>query len=131
MSHLSSALIAPCGMNCGLCIGYLRKRNPCAGCRGDDTHKPPHCVQCRIKHCEHLAGEYCYACDVFPCRRLKQLDERYRTKYHMSMLDNLNNIHEQGVEEFVKQEETRWACPKCGEMLCVHRAECLHCGEVW
>ena len=28
----------------------------------------------------------------FPCWRLKQLDRRYRTKYHMSMLENLAAI---------------------------------------
>lgn len=26
-------LIAPCGMNCGTCIAYLRDKNKCPGCR--------------------------------------------------------------------------------------------------
>jgi hypothetical protein len=30
-------MIAPCGMNCGLCIGHLREKKPCGGCfRKDD-----------------------------------------------------------------------------------------------
>jgi hypothetical protein len=27
-----TGLIAACGMNCGLCIGYLREKKPCSGC---------------------------------------------------------------------------------------------------
>ena len=30
----------------------------------------------------------------FPCRRLKELDKRYHTRYHMSIIDNLNYIKE-------------------------------------
>lgn len=26
------SLIAPCGMNCGTCIAYLRDKNKCPGC---------------------------------------------------------------------------------------------------
>ncbi len=30
---LNPVLIAPCGMNCGTCLGYLREKNKCVGCR--------------------------------------------------------------------------------------------------
>jgi hypothetical protein len=130
MSHLTPALIAPCGMNCGLCLAYLREKNRCPGCRGEDAGKPNLCVRCRITHCEHLVGEYCSGCATYPCRRLKQLDKRY-TKYRMSMLENLSRIQERGVEEFVSEQEIRWTCKNCGRILCVHRDRCLHCGEKW
>jgi hypothetical protein len=26
-------LVAPCGMNCGICRAYLREKNKCPGCR--------------------------------------------------------------------------------------------------
>ena len=33
-------LIAACGMNCGLCIGFLREKKPCGGCfKKDDEDK--------------------------------------------------------------------------------------------
>jgi hypothetical protein len=32
-------LVAPCGMNCGICIAYLREKNKCPSCRGDDINK--------------------------------------------------------------------------------------------
>ncbi len=30
------SLIAPCGMNCGICLAYLRTKNVCPGCRVND-----------------------------------------------------------------------------------------------
>ena len=88
-----TALIAPCGMNCRLCSAYVRERNTCPGCRGDDSAKPTYCVGCRIKNCEKMkpgkAG-FCFNCDSYPCDRLKHLDRRYRAKYGMSMLEIKN-----------------------------------------
>ena len=121
----------PCGMNCFICIGYLRSVNPCPGCTGGDTNKPKHCKLCRITRCSFLARgtrRYCFECEKFPCRRIKQLDQRYRTKYGMSMIENLLTIKDKGIRAFAKQEEIRWACPACGKTLCVHRDECLYCG---
>jgi hypothetical protein len=39
-------------MNCGICQAYLREKNNCPGCRGDDTNKPITRVRCKIKNCE-------------------------------------------------------------------------------
>lgn len=129
---ITAAMIAPCGMDCALCIGHLRERKPCAGCHGDDAHKPGHCVTCRIVHCEERAkvdSAFCYACGSFPCARMKQLDRRYRMKYGMSMLENLAFIESQGLEAFVENERLRWACPECGSLICVHREACMACGR--
>lgn len=131
MTRLSPALIAPCGMNCGLCIGYLREKNRCPGCRTEDAAGlRPSCARCRIRQCEDRTGDYCYDCAEYPCARLKRLDKRY-VKYRMSMLDNLHVIRERGIDEFIEQEKTRWTCPHCGAILCVHRNRCLRCGEAW
>jgi len=132
--HLMANLIAPCGMNCGLCSGYLRAKKPCPGCRGDDANKPTYCVVCRIKNCEQLSGNeqsFCGDCESFPCKRLKQLDKRYRTKYGMSMIENLARIREIGLDEFVAEEKKRWTCPECGGLICVHKVTCLACGYIW
>ncbi len=75
---LDAALIAPCGMNCGLCRGYVREKNPCPGCSGDDESKPGYCVTCKIKTCEQIASgasAFCFECESFPCTRLRQLDK--------------------------------------------------------
>ncbi len=127
-------LIAPCGIDCGRCAAYLRKRNPCPGCRAVDPHMPKTRVQCRIKNCERLAAGgfmYCAECDQMPCEYVAHLDKRYRTKYGTSVVENLLLIRKRGVIALVKSENTRWACPRCGAMLCMHKPACLSCGYVW
>ena len=128
----SATLIAPCGMNCGVCIGHLREKDRCQGCNGDDAGKKKSCLVCRIKNCEQRgtgAGTFCFECAGFPCARLKQLDKRYRQKYGMSMIENLAVIREIGLEGFVLREKERWTCPECGGVICVHRENCIHCGR--
>ena len=122
------AEIAPCGMNCRLCIGYVREKNPCDGCLTPNTR----CSKaCTLRFCNERKGKYCdHSCDSFPCRRLNNLDKRYREKYGMSMMENLWQIEEHGIRQFVRNENIRWACPVCGELICVHRPECIHCGTV-
>ena len=127
---MDKKLIAPCGMNCGICLGYLRDKNKCDGCRGDNEHIPKYCIKCIIRNCELLAktdSKFCYDCEKYPCTRLKQLDKRYRTNYNMSMIENLEYIREFGLEKFVCKENERWACKNCGGTICVHRGICLDC----
>jgi len=124
-------LIAPCGMNCGICIGHLRDKKPCGGCfKKDDENKPKHCRSCSIVNCGFLAkttSGFCHECGKYPCTRLKGLDRRYRTNYGMSMIENLDFIKNTGLEKFIQNEEKRWTCGSCGSGLCVHRNFCLKC----
>ena len=131
-------LIAPCGMNCRLCWGYIREYNTCPGCRrinSQDSQKSKYRNRCKIKNCEQIAKgkiKYCSdKCDRYPCARLQQLDKRYRTKYGMSMIDNLKMINESGIRHFIRNEKVKWVCPECGEMICVHKPTCLSCGHKW
>ena len=131
---IKSDLIAPCGMNCALCMArLLRKNNHCPGCRGDDTEMAQTCVNCIIRNCDNLKAtrsKYCSErCEEYPCRRLRDLDKRYRTKYHMSMIENLENIDKTGIRAFVRDEKVRWACSECGGIICVHRGNCSACGK--
>ena len=128
------SLIAPCGMNCSLCLAYQREKNHCKGCRNEPNikYKTKKSNSCIIKNCELLKNTksaFCYDCEKFPCTRLKQLDKRYKTKYNMSMLDNLEYIKEQGIKEFIKKENLKWQCSKCNGLICVHRENCLSCKE--
>jgi hypothetical protein len=125
-------LIAPCGMNCGLCLAFLREKNRCPGCNIDAGNKSKSCLQCVIKNCALLAettSNFCYDCPAFPCTRLKQLDKRYRTKYKMSMIENLGNIKNSGLESLILSEKKKWNCPTCGGTICVHRGYCLDCKD--
>jgi len=129
---IKSTMIAPCGMNCSICYAHLREKRVCPGCRGSDQNIPDSCIRCIIRNCDKLKQgkmKYCFSCRIYPCARLKQLDKRYRTKYGMSMLENLENISNSGIREFIKQENIRWKCSSCGQIICVHRNACVHCGQ--
>lgn len=133
---LSKELIAPCGMDCGVCKRYL------ATIRG--THKDkglPACAgccpqnrQCAFikKSCAQLREKeisFCYECAGFPCRRLKTLDARYTSKYHTSLIANLREIQQMGLEAWLAEEEKKWRCTECGGTVSIHDAICYDCGH--
>jgi hypothetical protein len=106
-----TTLIAPCGMNCAICTAFLREKNRCEGCYSPDRK----CFRnCTIFSCDLVRGRYRHPCDEYPCRRLRLLDKRYRTRYHMSMIGNLEAIREHGISYFVRTERERWTCTACG-----------------
>lgn len=132
---MKEELIAPCGMNCGLCISYLAMKNEL----NKKGLKRVYCEGCipRGKNCLHMGDRcqllgkglvrFCYECKDFPCKRLKALDKRYSTKYHMSMIENLTAMRESGLESFLENEAEKWTCPDCGNTVCCHIGLCLNC----
>ena len=132
---MDEKLIAPCGINCSLCISYqfmkkdLKKegfrRTYCPGC----IPKGENCTHMGHK-CELLGKgifRFCFECKDFPCKDLKALDKRYRSKYHLSLIENLRHIEAYGIEQYLEKEEEKWRCPECGEMICCHNGLCLNC----
>ena len=129
---MKSLHIAPCGMNCSICMAYLRDKNRCPCCRLFNKNEPVSIAKCKIKNCvtfKRSKSKFCFQCEEFPCDKLKHLDKRYRTKYNMSMIENLGNIKKFGIRNFVKNEKIRWTCSKCGGTICVHRGYCYICGR--
>jgi hypothetical protein len=133
---MNEELIAPCGMNCGICSGYLAARYDvkskgikmpyCTGCR-------PRNKQCAFlkKRCSLLLEgkvQYCYECKDYPCERLVHLDKRYRSLFRMSMVENLEYIRDNGITQFLEREEEKWRCPECGAVICCHNGICFNCG---
>ncbi len=133
---LSPDCIAPCGMNCALCWAYQAQAYDLKAI-GINRKACPGCIP-RGEHCQHMRNvcdavgqgrvRFCFTCEQFPCVRLKRLDKRYRTKYHMSMIDNLRSIQEKGLDAFLREQEKEWACGQCGEhLVCCHNGLCLSC----
>ena len=125
-------IIAPCGINCSICMAYLRKKNKCNGCRGVNLWNPKTRVECKIKNCNLLKTsdrKFCYECERYPCKLLKHMDVRYKTKYKMSVIDNLENIRKNGVEPFFAADNEKWKCKYCGCVICVHKGICSDCGK--
>jgi hypothetical protein len=133
-SSIKPETIAPCGMNCALCYGYIREKVSCPGCLSGDRSKLKSCAQCAINNCEkrkegHFA--FCYECPSYPCYLIKRIDKRYRAKYAMSMMENLEFIKQNGINQFVEKEQRKWVCPNCGKIICVHKSVCYFCGYDW
>ena len=131
----SQELIAPCGMNCAICSGYLALNHDVKS----EGIRMPYCKGCRPrgkicaflkKRCELLLNNkvrFCYECENFPCEALLRLDKRYRTYFRMSMIKNLKTIEKKGISEFLKKEEEKWKCPECSEVICCHNGICFSC----
>ena len=122
--------IAPCGINCATCLAYLRDKNTCSGCWGDNATKRKYCTTCAIKNCIFLSeteSQLCFECTKFPCARIKHIDKRYRAKYNLSLIDNLQQIKSIGLRKFLESESEKWRCSSCGGTICVHRGFCLGC----
>jgi hypothetical protein len=136
-NNFTPELIAPCGMNCGICKAYLAYMHGATRQRGKVTY----CAGCviRAKNCYIKRGckkltkheiQYCSECDVMPCEKLEHLDKRYRTRYGMSMVDNLKELKAQGMDEFLKSQREKYRCPGCGDVISVHDGKCYSCGFV-
>ncbi len=123
---MEATLIAPCGVNCGVCKAHLRKNRQCPGCRNNRTVH----IACVIYSCKELkasASGFCYECAKFPCRKIKHLDERHRRKVGISNIENLGIIKEKGVAYLLEKEEKKFKCPECGGVIC-NNGICLNCG---
>ena len=120
---MKTNLIAPCGMNCAVCSGFLRDTNKCPGCRAIWELSRKYIKKCIIRNCSEMKNrnlKYCSdKCGYYPCDRLKRLDKRYRTKYGMSMIENLESIKNNGIKHFVNNEKKRWI--KGNKIFCVHK----------
>jgi hypothetical protein len=128
-------LVAPCGMNCNICAAHLAlvhdvrskdiRMRYCVGCR---ERKNP--CAFLMKRCDLLLKKkvrYCYECPKFPCDRLAHIDQRYRTNFKMSEIENLREIRDKGIGPFLKAEERKWKCARCGGTISCHNGLCFAC----
>jgi hypothetical protein len=129
-------LIAPCGMNCAICKAYLAYSHNVPRQKGKVTH----CTGClaRNKNCAFVKRDcpkkvgkklrICSECANMPCRNLAKIDELYRARYGMSMVENLKDIKEKGMTEFLHTQAKKYHCPNCGDVVSVHDGKCYACG---
>jgi hypothetical protein len=88
-----------------------------------------HCKTCNIRL--HAANKQkdarCTDCEELPCYRITNLINMGRYLHRNEYLPNLKKIREMGVQEWVKKEEERWRCPKCGLPMSWYDTKCARC----
>ncbi len=132
----ASDLIAPCGMNCGICKAYLAYSRGVPYRKGEVAHCPGCLVRnknCAFvkRDCEKLRRNqirFCHECVDMPCHQLAKLDEYYVARYGMSMVANQKMMREKGMEDFLRSQAERYRCKSCGDVVSVHDGKCYACG---
>jgi hypothetical protein len=131
-------LIAPCGMNCAICSRYLTYvnnlgRSKCTGCRPGNKKCSYLFEKCSGMNADLEGNEtarFCFDCDQYPCKEIDRMDDRYRSKYHMSVKDNLLSINKIGIVRFTEEQNEKYSCPRCAGFVSIHNGKCFECETI-
>lgn len=124
---IEEVMFAPCGMNCMVCYKHCYTKKPCEGCFNSDIGKPEHCRKCKIKQCTAIkCVKYCFECNEFPCKFIKNLEKSYKIRYSISLIENSMVVKQEGLEAFMKRQQYDYKCD-CGGIISLHDAECSEC----
>jgi hypothetical protein len=114
-------MIAPCGIDCGVCEmhmcgdnphlheyfiskGYPKEKIPCSGCRNVDGKCPVIGEPCATYSCSKSKGiDYCYECADFPCAMFNPAADRAEILPHNLKVFNLCVVKNRGIDEFIKE----------------------------
>ncbi len=151
MKKINPNFLSPCGLYCGVCAVHYASRDDnqkfkerlvsvykgklpdsenltaddihCEGCLSDNPFE--YCRQCAIKDCTREKGyQGCHQCDDFPCRLIDEFPMPVGKKV---ILRAIPYWRAHGAEKFVRDEEARYVCPECGNMLFRGAKRCNQC----
>lgn len=133
-----------CGLYCGACetlvaneenkveeLAMIRGRKPqdlvCNGCK--TSKNTSFCSKCKIKKCAREKNvEFCSECPEYPCPQLLSFrDDQY--PHHSIIIKNLDELKKNGPESWLKEQASRWSCPKCGAKYSWYSGKCKQCGS--
>lgn len=137
-------LLGICGVYCGACTTYrayndndqelfkleVKMGMPldqifCKGCLSDLVNE--WCANCDFRKCVEERGiAYCFECEDFPCKKLIDFS---KTRPHRTLgLNNLWELREKSIKDWLKQQEKRWSCSSCGRKIHWYSTQCPGCG---
>jgi hypothetical protein len=144
-------LVGVCGIYCGACLiyraykdndqklfhfleeqGLSREQIRCEGCVSGDVS--PTCAQCQLRGCAKQKNiTFCFECKDMPCNKIIEFAEK-RSKAnnlpHLTLCPaNLQSLKRTGTQEWLKQQEDRWKCNKCGRKMHWYSDSCPKCGS--
>jgi hypothetical protein len=148
---------SPCGLYCGVCAIYKAHRDGnlkfkerlaevyrgnipgkgalpncenitaedirCSGCLSDDRFL--HCRQCAIRDCTFQKGiSGCHECEEFPCRHITEFPMTVGKKVILRAVPHRRQV---GTEQWIRDEEARYVCPHCGNIVFRGVVSCNQC----
>ena len=148
---VDNALLAPCGLYCGVCgvyyatkddnakfmrrlVDFYKRADPghgditienirCMGCLSDTVSAL--CRGCVIRACTREKGyQGCHECDDFPCEHIENFPIPVGKKVILRAIP-YRRAH--GTETYVRDEEARYRCPACGQALFRGAKRCNTC----
>ncbi len=130
-------LIAPCGMNCGVCDKYLafshqlpKKRGKigyCKGCRPQNKDCSFIKRKCKTKEIYEIG--FCFECSIFPCETLECGSKKYKARYNYDFVESLYSIKKKGMRQFIENQVELHKCIRCGDTVCIHNQKCYSCDK--
>lgn len=128
-ARIEKEMLAPCGVLCLACSAYLHKTKPCPGCRApQEAQKRKSCMHCAKKKCAFDRGYlWCFACERFPCARIKDLSKRYNQNHDVDLIQNGLAARED-MRGFLAAQRARFLCSACGGIMDQHHQKCSECG---
>lgn len=154
---LNPALVAPCGLYCGVCAIYIAYRENHhklkerlvnlfkGGIPGKGTLPSSENLSTEDIRCSGCLSDnvfmYCKHCEIKDCTREKgytgchQCNEfpcQYIEDFPMTVskkviLRAIPYWREVGTEKFIEDEETRYICPECGNKVFRGAVKCNQC----
>ncbi|MHA1931412.1 MAG: DUF3795 domain-containing protein [Promethearchaeota archaeon] len=147
MTEINKALLAPCGLYCGVCAIYIAHRDnnlkfkdrlvnvykplsesiddiKCTGCLSNGIIFG-YCKSCPIKSCvKEKDLEGCHQCDDWPCKFIQSFPIPVGKKVIMRAIPEWREL---GTEKWVENEEKRYTCKICGNILFRGTRRCNNC----
>lgn len=141
----NTKLIGYCGLYCGACEHYVASLESgkhllnqivsagiipedyiCAGCRANKKDIYSHCKDCKIRSCNEGKNiSHCALCTQFPCDTLVDFQNNEYI-HHRDIMNNLKELHSQGLESWSVSQESRWKC-QCDSNFSWYESECDKC----
>ena len=101
-------LVAPCGLYCGECTGFLS--GECEGCRSNKGLSIEYQKYCKIYKCATSKNlDLCLDCESFPCKFFDffKAETLESSAWFLDVWCNMKQVKEYGVSKFLKAKE-KW-----------------------
>ena len=101
----------------------------CHGCKSGQLFV--NCRVCKKRECaisRNLA--HCIDCSDYPCDEIRSMQKNAFVLPHVKdNHTNMASIKSVGVEQWLKDQQNRWKCPKCNTGFSWYTSKCNSCGS--